>query len=116
MRIDVQRNLDLGVPQSLLDYLGMDTLLEHKAGGGVTQDVEPHIGQPGRGKNPRKGRRLSSGDPAGRRSTTRRVCGRGPKGTGGLGIDLGMKTSKGWRLAGPYFKPWQQPGQKSWPP
>ncbi len=52
MRVDVERDVDLGVPQSLLNDLGMDPLLEHEAGGGVTQVVEPDVWQPGLRKNP----------------------------------------------------------------
>jgi hypothetical protein len=52
MRLDVERDVDLGVPQSLLNYHAMDSLLDHEAVGGVTQVVGPYIGQPGRGMNP----------------------------------------------------------------
>ncbi len=54
MLVCVEREVDNGVPQSLLNYHAMDSLLEHEAVGGVTQVVGPNIGQPGRGKNPRR--------------------------------------------------------------
>ena len=52
MRVDVERNVDLGVPQSLLNNLGMDALLQHQAGGRMSQVVEPDVWQPGLRKNP----------------------------------------------------------------
>lgn len=46
MRLDVERDVDLGVPQSLLDYLGMDTLLQHQTGCRVSQVVEADVWEP----------------------------------------------------------------------
>jgi hypothetical protein len=52
MRVDVQGNVDLGLPQSLLTNLGMDPLLEHTTCGIGPPVVEPDVALPGLGKNP----------------------------------------------------------------
>ena len=44
MRVSIQSDTDATVPQALTHYLWMDTLLEHKAGMGVAQVVEPETG------------------------------------------------------------------------
>lgn len=40
MAVDVERDRDLGVPQSLADDFGVDSGLEKERGGGVPQVVE----------------------------------------------------------------------------
>lgn len=41
MRVGVKSNADATVPKSLTDYLGVNALLEHKAGMSMAQVVEP---------------------------------------------------------------------------
>ncbi len=44
VRVGVESNADATVTQAFTNYLWVDTLLEHKAGMGVAQVVEPEMG------------------------------------------------------------------------
>ena len=52
VRVDIQGDVDLGVTQSLLNNLGMGTLLNHETGGSVSRAVEPDVRHSGLGINP----------------------------------------------------------------
>ncbi len=41
MRVRVEGNADITMPKALTHYLGVNTLLEHKAGMSVAEIVEP---------------------------------------------------------------------------
>jgi hypothetical protein len=44
MGIGVESNADAAVPKALTDYLGVNALLEHKAGMSMAKVVEPETG------------------------------------------------------------------------